>query len=461
MKLLRYSGPVVLLAIGFAGLFFLSTLKKEPPQKATSSESPLVVAEPVLACQSGFKISVDGEVIPYREISLSTQVSGRIAKKNPKARAGNFVRKGDLLFEVDPRDYQIEVKRLNETVKQAGSSIEELDVEQGNVEELVSLAERALELQQKEVKRFEDLRKENATSTSQLEKVRQNEIASLNSLQALKNQLTMTNARRNRLQQEKERALTSLEQAELNLSRATVTSPIDGVVIQDFAEQDDFVQVGTRLVRMEDTSKVEVRFNLRMDQLQWIWKTAAAESSAASEGSNATYTYELPRLPLDVSVNLDGNRCTWKAHLSRYDGAGITTGTRTVPVIAVVDDPSKVILEGDGVSTPPTLLRGSFVSVDIPVGNDMDLVSIPSTAYQPDRTVWLYEGGKLIIHPLKVAYSDEDSVVVKADSHLKPGAMAITSPLSVANDQMEIRLVEDGMKDETKTARESNTTEAR
>lgn len=448
MKILSYSGPALLVVFGVASLIGLSSLKKEPPQKAPRQQTALVEVAPISSCESGFKISVDGEVVPYREISLATQVAGRISQKNPQARAGNFIHKGDLLFEVDPRDYELEVKRLQETVKQAASSIEELDVEQTNVEELITLAKQSLLLQQRAVKRFEDLKSRGATSTSQLEDSRQAEIQSLNSLQSLKNQFTLINARRNRLAQEKERATTSLEQALLNLSRATIESPINGLVIQDFAEQDDFVQTGTRLVQLEDTSKVEVRFNLRMDQLQWLWQSKySGGSTDTSVGSTSQYTYELPKVPVEISVQLDGNRFAWTAHLSRYDGAGINSGTRTVPVIAVVDNPSAVTIDrkgnGSRIASPPTLLRGSFVTIDIPVGSGMSLVSVPATAFQADKTVWLYDDGKLRIQPVKVAYSDQSTVVIQADSdRLAPGRNVITSPLPVAEQGMAVRLPE-------------------
>lgn len=446
MKILSYSGPVLLLAFGIAALIGLSSLKKEPPQKPPAEQTALVEVAEVKSCEDGFTISVDGEVTPYREISLAAQVAGQISKKNPNARAGNYVRKGDPLFEIDPRDYELEIKRLQETVKQAGSSIEELDVEQSNVVELIALANESLELQRNEVQRFENLKKKRATSDSQFERTRRDEIQSLNNLQSLKNQLSLAKARRNRLAQEKERALTSLEQAVLNLSRASIQSTIDGVVIQDFAEQDDFVQVGTRLIQLEDTSKVEVRFNLRMRQLQWLWKSggevAATDTSATSK---LPYTYELPKVPVRVNVDLDGNRFTWRAHLARYDGAGINSGTRTVPVIAVVDNPAEVEVGGDanGITSPPTLLRGSFVSVEIPVGRGLDLVSVPSTAFQPNKTVWMFDNGKLHIQPVKVAYSDEFTVVVQADSDmLAPGKQVITSPLPIAEQAMPIRLAQ-------------------
>ena len=467
MKLLGYSGPVILLLVGVAGLVVLSSLKKDPAQKAPTSKSVLVEVSQVVPCESGFNISVDGEVIPFREITMSAQVGGRISEKSMKARAGNYVRQGDLLFQIDPRDYELQVRDLQQAVNQAESNIEEADVEKKNTEDLIKLAEDQLELQRKQVARLSELRSKNATSVTAKEQAQQAELTSLNALQTLKGQINSINARRNRLLQAKDKAITGLDLAVLNLDRSKIESPLEGVVIQDFAEQDDFVQPGTRLIRLEDTSKVEVRFNLRMDQLRWLWNSDESGSAAAA----LTYKYDLPKVPVEVSVELDGNEFTWPARLDRYDGAGINAGTRTVPVIAVVDDPRAVKLtkESDVVTlaAPPTLLRGSYVRITIPVGKNMKLVAVPATAYQPDKTVWVYEEGKLRIQPVRVAYSDQQQVIVMADPmKLSEQHSVVTSPLPVAEDGMAIRLEPESYDDEssapeeTLTASEPKTTES-
>lgn len=448
MKAIGASLPFVILLVGVLGLVGLSSLKTDPPQKPPESTETLVEITPVVPCETGFTISVDGQVIPYREISLAAEAGGRISWKSDNARAGSYVRKDDPLFEVDPRDYKLEVRRLQETVKQAGSSIEELDVEESNANELITLAEEQLALQRNELKRFENLKNRNAASTSQLERARQSELQSLNSLQTLKNQVTMIGARRNRLLQEKERAITNLDLAELNLQRTKLVSPIDGVVIQDLAEQDDFVQKGTSLIQLEDTSKVEVRFSLRMDQLRWLWNSPGPEST---EDAPTSYTYELPQKSVLVRVDLDGNEFSWPATISRYDGAGINAGTRTVPVIAVVEDPQAVELTRKSdlvrMAAPPTLLRGSYVTVDIPVGDDMNLVAIPNSSFQPDKTVWIYDAasepdrGTLRIEPVRVAYSDSEKVIAIADPEkLSVNDSVVVSPLPVAESGMALRL---------------------
>ena len=248
--------------------------------------------------------------------------------------------------------------------------------------------------------------------------------------------------------------MTGLDMAMLGLERTKIKSTSNGVVIQDFAEKGDFVQPGTRLVQIEDNSKVEVRFSLRMEQLRWLWNSAANASPETAARSTSTYTYDLPKMPVEVRVDVDGNHFVWPARLDRYDGAGIDQRTRTIPVIATVDDPTDVRLEKDSdalpLAAPPTLLRGSYVTVDLNVGKEMPLLAIPATAYRPNKTVWLFDAqgpndeggkdGKLRIVPVKVAHSDESRVVIIAnEKSLRPNDKIIVSPLPIAEDRMPIR----------------------
>ena len=174
------------------------------------------------------------------------------------------------------------------------------------------------------------------------------------------------------------------------------------------------------------------------------------------------YTYELPKIPVEIAVELDGNRFAWPARLDRYDGAGISSGTRTVPVIAVVDDPTSVraLEESDSMplAAPPTLLRGSYVAVEIAVGSGMDLVSVPAAAFQPNKTVWVFKDEVLHIQEVKAAYADNEKVVLMTDStNLAKGDLVVTSPLPVAEEGMLIRLQDDSSEDGTNEHRHTMT----
>ena len=146
-----------------------------------------------------------------------------------------------------------------------------------------------------------------------------------------------------------------------------------------------------------------------------------------------------------VNIEFDGNHFWWPARLDRYDGGGITAATRTVPVIAVVDDPTNVqIGETDRDATPlpapPILMRGAFVTIDIPIRPTHDLVRVPATALRPGNRLWIYDNGKLRVQDVRVTHSDNDSIILLADaSAVTTGEQVIVSPLPLAVDKMELR----------------------
>jgi multidrug efflux pump subunit AcrA (membrane-fusion protein) len=432
--------PILILVVAACVAVALGNLKKPPQQKATLESAPLVETATVTSCDEGFFIEVDGEVIPYRQVTLSAQVAGRITEKSPLANAGNFVEAGTMLMKIDPSDYKLEIRQLQETVKQTGVSIEEADIEKSNIESLIVLTNRELELQISDVKRYEGLAKRNAGSGIQLDAAKRAELTTRNALQTRKNEILLVEARKNRLLRQKEQALVNLEKATLDLSRTIIKSPLDGVVMSDEVEQDDFVQPGTALVSVEDTSKVEIRFNLRMEQMRWLW----GETNTDLPQNN----YYLPPVDVYVFVELDGHQYKWTARLSRYDGASINPITRTVPCIAIVDDPSagQLLLtdhQSDFVAdlpVPPTLLRGTFVSLKIPVTSKLDLVQVPTISLRPGNKVWVAENSKLVVKDVRVAHAGTDSIVlITGPEQLRAGSRVITSPLPILVDGMEIR----------------------
>ncbi|MCA9211439.1 MAG: biotin/lipoyl-binding protein [Planctomycetales bacterium] len=433
------AAPLCILLASVAFAVTLRNMKKAPDEKANQTNAPLVETVSVVSCDEGFFIEVDGVVTPYREVTLSAQVAGRIKYKSESAQAGSVVEQGDLLVEIDPRDYELEIKQLQETVKQSGVSIEEADIEKSNTEELVTLTQGELDLQITEVRRYEDLAKRNAGSQLQADTAKRSEIRVRNQLQAYRNQITLVSAKRNRLLRQKEQALANLEKALLNLERTKISSPLSGIVMADQVEQDDFVQPGTPVVSLEDRSKVEVRFNLQLQELRWLWGDTA---------STLQNDFELPKVDVEVYLDLDDHRYKWTARLARYDGAGINPATRTVPCIAIVDRPSagELVLNETSRSAVtdlpvlPTLMRGLFVSLRIPVKSNLDLVTIPSESLRPGNRIWLAKNNRLEQQQVEIAYADKNNVVLLANTdEVKPGDRVITSPLPLITEGMEIR----------------------
>ena len=96
----------------FVGLFACScTAKTAPPQRSTAV--PVVVAK---VSQKSMPVEVTGvgNVEPIATVSIKAQISGELLEVHFKE--GDFVRKGQLLFTIDPRPYQNQVEQIQANI---------------------------------------------------------------------------------------------------------------------------------------------------------------------------------------------------------------------------------------------------------------------------------------------------------------------------------------------------------
>ena len=117
------------LVIGALGFSMLVIFKNEPPKQKIVKEATLVSTvevypESINAIVKGF-----GNVEPTKELIVQPQVPGHIIEINEKLQKGGLIDEGELLFKIDPRDYEIQVKVQEADVSQAWVALE---IEKGN-----------------------------------------------------------------------------------------------------------------------------------------------------------------------------------------------------------------------------------------------------------------------------------------------------------------------------------------
>jgi multidrug efflux pump subunit AcrA (membrane-fusion protein) len=282
-------------------------------------------------------------------------------------------------------------------------------------------------------------------------------VASKNARESLRNQLRTLQARRDRLLVAEELARITLRKAKLDFDRTEIVAPVDGVIVQELVEQDSYVQRGTPLFVIEDTSSVEVRCNLQMEDLYWLWY----QKPVISHGGDARQSaYQVPPTPVTVSYRMAGRsnlEYTWQGELLRYDGTGVDERTRTIPCRVVVDQPRQVAVVGAGAQNlaseavgPPALIRGMYVSVHIHAAPDATFVKVPESAIQPGKRAWRVRDGRLerIDGLPLVRYEEQDDpehghrgywLVPSAESGIGVGDRLVTTPIAGMREGMPIR----------------------
>jgi multidrug efflux pump subunit AcrA (membrane-fusion protein) len=432
--------PLAILAAGIAA-FMLMGSQPPPERKQTdvAAATPVRTTD-VRAETEGLTIEADGVVVPLREVTLAAEVGGRLLHKSDACNEGQFVKAGTPLFEIDPRDYQLDVERLEQELKQAGHAIEELDEELVQNASSIELARRQVELAHRDVARLDTLKADKIVTEAEHDRSVREELTAANALTALEGQKRVLAKRRNRFLEAQALAETMLEKAQLDLSRTKIAAPIDGIVVEDKVEQDSFVSKGTPLVTIEDTRSAEVRTSLPMDDVARVW-------GGRRTGDTARVAHDQLDTPATVVFKVGDAAYEWKGVLSRQEGRGLDEKTRTLPCRVLVSDPRQVTaLDRYGaplselpLGAPQSLLRGMFVEVRVHVDPAEQLLSIPEEAQRPSGEVWVVRDGRLVIlHPRPVQVTAGRVVFDATAAGLQPGDRVVTSQISHPRDGMEV-----------------------
>ena len=441
--ILRWVLPLVILGAAIGGFMALGG-PKPPPRKAVEAPTAMPVRTASLEAGNGrIEIEADGVVVPLREITLAAEVSGRVLRKTEACNEGQSVTRGMLLFEIDPRDYELDVDRLERELSQARLAIEEIDEEIVQNAGSLDLARRQVELAKREVARLDTLKAGRIITESEHDRALRDELTAANVLTAQEGQKRVLVKRRSRLVEAVSLASTMLDKAKLDLSRTRITAPTDGMVVEDKVEQESFVAKGTPVVMIEDTSAAEVKTSLRMDEVARVW----GGRKAATEGGGEDR--DIPESPAKVVFSIGDRRYEWDGVLSRYEGKGLDEKTRTLPCRVRVPEPRRVrAIDRYGAplaklpaDAPRSLLRGMFVEVWLQVDVPRPLVSVPEEAVRPSGEVFVMRDGRLIVlHPRPFHAAAGRVVFDQEESGLEPSDRIVVSQL--ANPRAGMELVE-------------------
>ncbi|MEM7473570.1 MAG: HlyD family efflux transporter periplasmic adaptor subunit [Planctomycetota bacterium] len=440
---LGYVLPPVLIVASVVAFYALGSKpethkKKKPPQRET-----LVEVVKARVSNGAFHVEASGVAVPFREITLSNEIGGRISYKNPILRSGHEVTEGEELIRLDNRDFQLAVERLQQKISQTDSALRAVDVEQENTSRLIEIAKKALELQQRELDRLSELSDDNAISVSEVDAAQQRQLLGLQQLTTNENQQRQLESRKDTLEHDKALFEIELKQAKLNLERTVIRAPISGTVVRSDIEEDAFIQPGTNLATIEDTSAIEVLCHLESQDLDLIRDSQPQLKSAEDlkqDRAQAKEREKLPNVPVEILLNRAGNEYVWEAVLDRRDGVGVDQRTRTLPCRILVSNPQ------DGSKRDASarekslqLIRGMFVQVRIQLNIDRPLISIPESAVRPGKQVWVKEDGKLRMIPIRIVKIMDGQVFVDASTGaMGPGVEIILSPVPQAKDGLAV-----------------------
>jgi len=383
-KLAKILLPILVIA-GASGIAFVTIAKREAPERHAPRKATIEVEVTTLA-QSDYTIRVNsrGTVRPRTESTLIPEVSGRIVSLSPNIREGEFFEAGDVLLEIDARDYQADVAVAKANIVQAHTTLAE---------------ERARADQARR-----DWKRLGETGEPGALVLRKPQLAGARAGVAS--------------------AEARLTQARLALERTKIVAPYAGRVLERNVDIGQYVTTGTVLVRIYAVDYVEVRLPLTNRQLEFV------DIPEVYRGNNpASHRADLA---VRLSARIGSRLHSWDGRVVRAEGS-IDTQSRQLFVIAQVDDPY-----GKGPAGRPPLKVGQFVEAEIEGRTVNDVIVIPRSALRAGGEVLLVnDENRLETRAIEVLWADEQNAV--AGSGLAPGERLVLTPLGGAMDGIEVR----------------------
>lgn len=164
---------------------------------------------------------IPGSIVPDQQAKIASRLMGYI--RNLDAEVGQSVKKGDLLFAIDPTDITGQIRQAQSGVSQARAALNDAKADYD---------------------RFSNLYKQQSVTRQQFEKMKlQYEVA----------------------QQNLSAASAGLEQARGQMRYAEVAAPFDGVVVQKLAVVGDLAAPGHPVLVLENRQLMSVQVEVSSD----------------------------------------------------------------------------------------------------------------------------------------------------------------------------------------------------
>jgi len=215
---------IIILAVIATGGWYAWT-KWRPAQQAIAWRTRTIERGEVVR-----EVRATGTVQPIKNILVGTQVNGPILKLF--ADFNDEVKEGQVIAQIDPAVYKATVARDEATLASAKASVLSATANNGQAKANVEQTHVRLDLAEKELERAKQLLAEAMISQAEYDTTLSNRDALLAQLKLNQNAVAQTEASIRQAEASILQAEAALEVSRANLGYTTITSPVDGVIIQ-------------------------------------------------------------------------------------------------------------------------------------------------------------------------------------------------------------------------------------
>jgi multidrug efflux pump subunit AcrA (membrane-fusion protein) len=305
----------LILGGGVLGMIGLLALRK-PPAQAEISEKALRVEVAALQPQDVPVLMTGyGEVKAIDQVAVVPEVAGQIVEVHPRLKAGEVIPAGEVLFRINPADYEAAVKRAEGTVAQLQNGLEGLRKQQVMDGDMLATLRGTLDLSNKEYDRLRELYSASEVGTQA--GVERSEMAR-NQAKASHDQLAhaidLYPQRIGELEGGLAAAKAALELAKNQLARTSVSLTFNARVKSETIEVGQVVAPGAMVAMLANDSALEIRVPLdSRDARQWL-----QFDDADTTAENAWFSRPNP-VACDIRWSEDPDSHVWQGQLVRVE----------------------------------------------------------------------------------------------------------------------------------------------
>jgi membrane fusion protein (multidrug efflux system) len=291
---------------------------------------------------SGRYVSTDNAYVQQDKVSVAAEITGTIAEV--AVRENQRVRKGDLLFRIDPRPYRIALEQAEAQIADATVQVSKLQAETLGTGEDVAASQSNLEFAQRAFARQDELLKRGFTTRARYDEAQ-------HAVQEARDRLASSRAnvqiKRSALasgplaeQPAYAAAVAARDKALLDLKRTEVRAPIDGYVTQtERLQEGNAVVTGLPMVTIVRSGNTWVEANYKETQL-----TRMAPGQPAEIHLDAYPSAKITGHVLSIGRGTGSEFSVLPAQNANGNWVKVT---QRVPVrIAIDDNPGRPLLAG-------------------------------------------------------------------------------------------------------------------
>ncbi len=381
MNIIKKFLPITILALAiFIAFIFIST-KPTPERKAPPKIQAQVEAIRVEVGETAIILDNIGTIIPSQEVDIKSKVAGTIETLSPSFQPGAFVKKGDVLLELDKTDYVVALSKAEASYESAKADYE-IELGQQNVAK-------------NEYEKLADI----------IPGISKN--SNINADLALR-QPQLAKAKAN-----VDIAKASLDSAKLDLEHTVIKAPFDALITSRS------VSVGQHI------STSEVLANLVDIDEYWVDVSIAVETLY----NNKILSHDATGLPVTIVTKANEK---WQGELLQTVNV-LQSGTRMGKLLVKIEDP--LALEENQGKVP--LLMGDQVNILLQAGIFENTLALPRSAVKNNDTVWLIFDETLQSQKVNTVWKDNNYSYIDA-SNLPKQSVIMTSDLANPVDGLEV-----------------------